>query len=216
MNRPLPESLEPAEFVDSDHPAVIEFARRSTTSARSDRERASALFAAVRDGLRYDPYSLSPARASYRASAILEQDSAWCVPKAVLLTAAARAVGIPALLGFSDVRNHLTTPKLSAAMGTDLFVYHGWTQMWIGGAWHKASPAFNSDLCRRFGVEPLEFDGTSDALLHAYDGAGHRYMEYVEERGTFADLPFDEVMAALRQTYGDLLVPDVEDTAFNK
>lgn len=214
MNGPSAESVQPAEFVDSDHPAVIEFARRATMSARTDKERASALFAEVRDSLRYDPYGLSPARTAYRASAILTQESAWCVPKAVLLTAAARAVGIPALLGFSDVRNHLTTPKLSEAMGTDLFVYHGWTQMWIEGAWHKASPAFNSDLCRRFGVDPLEFDGRSDALLHAYDGSGHRYMEYVEERGTFADLPFEEVMGALRRTYGDLIGRDTDDTVF--
>ena len=191
---PSPASLAPGVFVDSDHPAVIEFARITTYGARTEQERVSSLFAAVRDKIRYDPYSLVDDRGQYRASAILETEASWCVPKAVVLAAAARAAGIPALLGFSDVRNHLNSPKLLERMGTDLFVFHGWVQMFVGGQWKKASPAFNAELCTRFGVEPLEFDGS-----------GRRHMEYVAERGVYDDLPFDEVMAALRATYGGLL-----------
>ena len=78
--------------------------------------------------------------------------------------------------------------------------------MYVDGQWRKGSPAFNSELCRRFGVPPLEFDGSRDALLHAADGAGRRHMEYVRERGMFADLPFDELMATLLDTYGPAMV----------
>ncbi|WP_183092396.1 transglutaminase-like domain-containing protein [Nocardioides stalactiti] len=215
MTLPPPESIQPSAYVDSDHPAVVDFARSVTSGASDDRERASRLFAAVRDRLRYDPYSLSADPEQYRASAILTSESAWCVPKAVALAAAARAVEIPAMLGFSDVRNHLSSPKLLTLMGTDLFVYHGWVQMYVGGQWRKASPAFNGELCQRFGVAPLEFDGTKDALLHQYDGAGRRHMEYVRERGVFADLPFTEVMEALRATYGGMLYPRGEDDTFS-
>ena len=56
--------------------------------------------------------------------------------------------------------------------GTDLFVYHGYSTLFIGGRWTKASRAFNAELCARFGVPPLEFDGTHDALLHAFTGDG--------------------------------------------
>lgn len=213
--KPSPASLAPGTFVDSDHPSVIEFARSTTYGARTDQERASSLFAAVRDKIRYDPYSLTDDRAQYRASAILETEASWCVPKAVVLTAAARAAGIPALLGFSDVRNHLSSPKLRELMGTDLFVYHGWVQMFVAGQWKKASPAFNIELCARFGSEPLEFDGSADALLHEFDGSGRRHMEYVAERGVYEDLPFDEVMEALHTTYGGLLsAPDPGDSTF--
>ena len=76
-------------------------------------------------------------------------------------------------------------------MGTDLFVFHGYVAMEVDGAVHKASPAFNRELCARFGVPPLEFDGTADALMHAYDGSGHRYMEYVKDRGLHLDLPLE-------------------------
>jgi transglutaminase-like putative cysteine protease len=196
------DALAPGWFVDSDHPDVRGFAESVVEGAVDERDRVRLLFAEVRDRLRYDPYSVTTNRSQYRASAILSGGPAWCVPKAVLLTAALRAVGIPAALGFSDVRNHLSSEQLVALMGTDLFIYHGWTAVWVNGRWSKGSPAFNSTLCRRFGVPALDFDGTNDALLHATDGSGRRHMEYVSERGTFLDLPFDDIMRALHDTYG--------------
>lgn len=48
-----------------------------------------------------------------------------CIPKLVPLTAAARHRGIPARLGFVDVKNHLFSDKLSASMGTYVFAWHG-------------------------------------------------------------------------------------------
>ena len=72
------------------------------------------LFYAVRDGFRYDPYNVDHEPADFRASSVVVSPSNWCVPKSVLLTAAARSQGIPARLGFADVRNHLTSEKLKA------------------------------------------------------------------------------------------------------
>ncbi|MFY9488870.1 MAG: transglutaminase family protein [Solirubrobacterales bacterium] len=195
------EDLAPTEFVDSDHEDVRAFTERVAGSAADDCAIASRLFAAVRDEIRYDPYTLSPDPGDYRASAVLAAGSAYCVPKAVLLTAAARAAGIPARLGFADVRNHLQSPRLLRLMGTDLFIYHGYSALFVAGGWRKASPAFNTELCAKFGVPALEFDGKSDALLHAFNGAGERHMEYVLDRGTSADLPFTEIMSAYADTY---------------
>ena len=83
-------------------------------------------------------------------------------------------LGIPARLGFSDVRNHLQSDRLRELMGTDVFVYHGYSELFVGGAWRKATPAFNATLCARFGVSRLEFDGSEDALLHPFSGDGRR------------------------------------------
>jgi transglutaminase-like putative cysteine protease len=199
--RPTEADLAPTAYLDSDSDAVRGFVARVTDGAADAGETARRLFAAVRDEIRYDPYSLSADPADYRASAVLEAGSAYCVPKAVALTAAARAAGIPARLGFADVRNHLQSERLLAAMGTDLFVYHGYSAIWIRGHWRKASPAFNRELCERFGVAPLDFDGRSDALLHPYTGSGERHMEYVRDHGLFADLPFEQIMAAYAATY---------------
>ncbi|GAA4552385.1 transglutaminase family protein [Pseudonocardia xishanensis] len=198
----LPEHLAPADFVDSDAPEVQAFAARAAAGATDPVEVAARLFAAVRDGIWYDPFDISADPADYRASAIAAAPRAWCVPKAVLLTAAARACGIPARVGFADVRNHLTTPKLAARMGTDLFVFHGYTDLHLGGRWVKATPAFNAELCARFGVDPIPFDGTADALMHEFSGDGSRYMEYVHDRGVFTDLPFDLLFRTFDETYG--------------
>jgi transglutaminase-like putative cysteine protease len=208
--------LAPTRFVDSDTPEVRDYAARVTAGASDPRERAVALYYAVRDGIRYDPYSVQVDPDAYRASRIVQAPAAFCVPKAVLLAAAARAVGIPARLGFADVRNHLASEKLRARMGTDLFVFHGYTDLYLDGGWRKATPAFNRELCSRFGVPPLEFDGTADAMLHAFDGEGRRYMEYVRDRGTFVDLPLDEMLRVFRELYaGAELQPAERDAAFH-
>lgn len=194
--------LAPTTFVDSDDPAVIAYAQAAAGDAEPDVLKAARLFRTVRDGLRYDPYTVSNDPADYRASTIVKKDRGYCVPKAVLLCAVLRAVGIPAKLGFADVKNHLSSDKLRSAMGNDLFVFHGYVEMLVSGRWFKVTPAFNRGLCERFGVAPLEFDGTADALLQPFDGKGHRYMEYVNDRGTYADLPFEEMLRAFLEAYG--------------
>jgi transglutaminase-like putative cysteine protease len=136
-----------------------------------------------------------------KASAALEKGESFCVPKAVLLAATARWAGIPARIGFADVRNHLSTEKLLAALGTDIFAWHGFSELFIEGQWVKATPAFNLSLCEKFGVKPLEFDGRSDSVFHEYDMAGRRHMEYVADNGTFDDLPYDLLISEYRRIY---------------
>jgi transglutaminase-like putative cysteine protease len=200
--QPSAEDVAPTAFIDSDSAVVRDFAAEVTADARDEHEVVARLFAAVRDGIRYDPYSVSGDPADYRASKVLRSDSGYCVQKSIALTAAARAAGIPSRLGFADVRNHLQSERLREAMGTDLFVWHGYSTFFVGGRWTKASCAFNAELCERFGVPPLDFDGRNDALLHAFSGDGSRYMEYVRERGTYTDLPLRTMLEDLRETYG--------------
>lgn len=203
VSRDLEKWLEPTWYFDWESPEVLAFSRNATAGAGSARERASRLFYAVRDGFRYDPYTASHDAEDYRASAIVKTSSAYCVPKAILLTAVARAAGVPARIGFADVRNHLATPKLLERLGTDVFVFHGYAELYLDGRWLKAAPTFNRELCERFGVSPQDFDGTADALLHPFDRDGRRHMEYVKERGTFDDVPFAEMIRVLKQTYGE-------------
>jgi transglutaminase-like putative cysteine protease len=196
--------LESTEFVDHDAPEVGAFADRVVGAATAPEEVAERLFRAVRDEIRYDPHYLPTDATAYRASAVLATGTGYCVPKAVLLVAAARHQGIRARLGFSDVRNHLQSERLAAAMGTDVFLYHGYAVLHLGGRWLKASPAFNRELCERVGVAPLDFDGSGDALLHPFDGTGGRYMEYVRDHGTFDDLPLQRILNTYARAYPGL------------
>lgn len=195
--------LQPTAAIDADHPEVRAFAVRHDPGG-AVRERAVALYLAVRDQVRYDPYRIDLSTEGMRASTALRQGHGWCVPKAVLLAAVARAAGIPARLGFADVRNHLSTEKLRQRMGTDLFVWHGYTELWIDGGWRKATPAFNLSLCEKFGLLPLEFDGLHDSLYHPFDRAGQRHMEYVNQRGSFDDLPLEHIVSSFSAVYPGL------------
>lgn len=205
MSEPTPAHLEPTWFIDSDSDAVGSFV--DTTLGGTDRGDATrvaiALFEAVRDGIRYNPYVFGTTPDDYRASTVAGSPENWCTPKAVLLTASARRVGIPARLGFADVRNHLTSAKLSERMGTDLFAWHGYSELWLGDRWFKLSSAFNIELCDRFGVKVLHFDGTDDALMHPFDQSGERHMEYVNQRGSFDDLPLADIRADFARIYPD-------------
>ncbi len=200
MDAPTPSNLAPTPLIDSDHPAVKAFAEQHALGA-DERARAVALYYAVRDEFRYDPYRVDLSPAGMRASGVLALGYGWCVPKAALLAAAARAVGIPARLGYADVRNHLSTERLRQSMKTDLFIWHGYTDLWIEGGWRKATPAFNLSLCERFGLLPLEFDGIADSIYHPFDRAGNRHMEYVAMRGTYDEMPLAQLAADLRQFY---------------
>jgi transglutaminase-like putative cysteine protease len=197
--------LKPTWFLDSNDPEVVDFTRRSIGDASTPTQKAVRLFYAVRDGIWYNPYAVVADRNAYRASAILRAPSAFCVQKAIVLAAAARAAGIPSRLGFADVRNHLASEKLREKMKTDLFVFHGFTELYLGGTWIKATPTFNRELCERFRVRPLDFDGTCDAIFHPFDEQNRRHMEYVRYHGSFADFPFDEMVLALAKAYPDMV-----------
>jgi len=193
--------LAPGCYVDSDHPAVIAFARRVAAPSMTPREIAVKLYYAVRDEFFYDPYYIDTTVDGLKASHVIEAGRGFCVPKAALLAAAARALGVPARPGYADVRNHLTSKRLYDMMGTDLFVFHGYTELWLDGQWIKATPAFNRSLCEKAGIRPLEFDGSADSVFHEFDTSGRRHMEYVQDRGTYVDLPREELLALWRQHY---------------
>lgn len=191
--------LRPTEFIESESEAILSVAR----SLKHDdaQKTAIALFDWVRDTIHYDPYTAADPRERYRATAILERKRGYCVQKAVLLAALGRADEIPTRLGFADVRNHKCPTKLLDLMGTNLFVFHGFVEFHIGGHWIKATPAFDEATSRKVGVLPVSLDGENDAMFHPVDPEGHPFIEYVRDRGAFAELPFDELHRALSDVY---------------
>jgi transglutaminase-like putative cysteine protease len=192
--------LAPGRYIDSSHPAVSDFSEQNV-KGETERERAVSLYYAVRDKVRYNPFLDFTRTDVFRASAVLEAGEGFCIGKASLLAACARAAGIEARVGFADVKNHLTTPRLAETMGSDLFVYHGYTELRIDGKWVKATPAFNLALCTRFRVKPLEFDGREDSIFHPFDEDERRHMEYLRDRGVYADVPVVEIQQAFREAY---------------
>lgn len=195
--------LASTDVIDSDNAVVKEYALSAIGDAASDLDKAVRIYYKVRDDIWYDPYAPFFLPAHYRASNIVKIKKGFCIPKAVLLAAAARAVGIPSRLGFADVKNHLSTKALIEFLGSDIFVYHGYTELYIEGKWVKATPAFNKELCSRFNIEPLEFDGRSDSIFQECNAEGKKFMEYIKEHGSYADLPLDNILSAWKDIYGE-------------
>ncbi len=197
----MDEYLQPGRFIDSDHPEVIAFAERNRGASADLREQAVSLYYAVRDQVRYNPYTFSRDPQTLKASHALSAGESYCVPKALLLAACARHCGIPARIGLADVRNHLATPRLLALLRSEVFAMHGYTELYLAGRWVKATPAFNLALCRVFKVEPLAFDGLNDSVFHPCNQQGERYMEYLQDHGQFAELPLELFFSHLAACY---------------
>jgi transglutaminase-like putative cysteine protease len=154
--------------------------------------------------IRYEPDLDYSDPEIYRASSVLNAGVGYCVGKAALFAALCRASAVPARVAFADVTNHLSSEKLREKMGTNYFAWHGFTEVFLDGRWVKASPTFNSTLCARFGVAPLDFDGGSDALLQAYDGEGRTFMKYEVLHGAFHDVPAKFLIAEMARLYPSL------------
>jgi len=209
------QAMKPGWFIDSDSPSIQQFAEKHRGDKSDARNMSIALYNAVRDQIYYDPYSIRPDPNSFRASAVLDASKGHCVGKAVLYAAVLRASGIPARIGFADVRNHLTTPQLRKLMGSDMFYHHGYSEVWLNRRWIKATPAFNLSLCEKFGILPLEFDGTEDSIFHPFDSSGQKHMEYINDHGSHLDLPYDDMMAVYRRHYPAMFGENTEALARN-
>lgn len=203
------EFLAPARCIDADHPAIAAFAAEVVGDRTDARDKAIALYYAVRDRIRYDPYQVDLSDHGLKASTTLLAGRGWCVPKASLLAAVCRAAGVPARVGYADVKNHLTTERLRRMMQTDIFHWHGYTTIQLDGRWLKATPAFNIELCEKFGLKPLDFDGTADSIYHPFDLAGNRHMEYLAERGEYDDVPAATIRSEFLRLYPRLQSADI-------
>jgi len=201
--------LKATPFFDYNHPAVSAWLQEQLAGVPDDPvEQMKALYLAVRDSIQYNPYVFRTEPRTLSASYALESGETYCIPKAVLLGAAARSIGIPSRLGLADVRNHLSSPKLIEWLRSDIFRMHGFIELYLNGRWVKATPAFNRQLCELMKVEPLPFDGVNDSVFQEFTEDGQAHMEYINDHGVFDDVPFDFIVDGVRRAYGHLFEAD--------
>jgi transglutaminase-like putative cysteine protease len=194
--------LKPTPYLDCDTPSVTQKSQEIVQGITAQRDKAIQIFYAVRDGIKYTIYGNRSLPEHFRASSILSAGEGYCVQKAILLVALGRAASIPARLRLAAIRTHLMPKELLEKRGTDFIAYHGYTDFHIEGSWVKATPTFDIVSCLNAGLRPVEFDGQHDALLPSTTLDGRPHIEYVEDRGFFADVPFDAIIeASLRHKY---------------
>ena len=194
--------LKETYFIDSKNEKIIETANKIIGYSKKDKEKSIKLFYFVRDKITYNPYSPFENREDYIASVILERGYGYCIQKAVLLTTLLRSVNIPSRLVFVDIKNYKAPETLTKFFG-NLFMFHGYCEIYINDKWIKATPTFNIEMCEKFGYKPTEFDGENDALLEKYNRDGELTFEYVNFRGIYSDLPYNEIISTYKSCLGD-------------
>ena len=192
--------LQPTDFVNADHPAIVDGAGRLDLARRTPVERAVRLFEFMRDDVEYE-FAAKLKREEYVASYVLAEGKGFCVQKSVLLCALARAAAVPTALVMSDLRDHTLGPRVVEAMGTDVMVYHGLAAFHLDGRWLRVDAALSPGLVRRKGYRLVEFDGETEALLSPTTEAGEPHCEYLQWRGAYADLPYEAMIATFASVY---------------
>jgi len=185
--------LKPTLTIDCDSKSIKQKFQNLTRGQQEITGKAKSLFYFVRDEIKYTFYVPSDLPEHFRASRIMETGEGFCVQKAVLLTALARAAGIPARLHLADIRNHLLPDKPRQMIGTTVVTYHGYSELYVEGKWVKATPAFDLKMCQKNRIIPVEFDGKNDALFHSHNRDGQLHIEYTKDHGCYEDAPLDEI-----------------------
>ncbi|MEP0985572.1 transglutaminase-like domain-containing protein [Ekhidna sp.] len=200
----MTENLERTYFFDYEHSAIQELVAEYKNSDLSEIEKARQLYLKVRDGWRYNPYDIVFRKDVLKASYIAKKDHGHCIDKAVLYIAGLRGLGIPAKLHLAKVKNHIAVDRLTEKFGTNELTPHGMVDVYLNDKWVKATPAFNQELCRLTGVEPLEFNGEEDSIFQEFNKDGKEFMEYLDDYGSFDDVPFEFIEANMRENYPNL------------
>jgi len=196
------EYLQATPAIEAEHPLIKAKAGELVEGAASPREKVLRLFAFVRDQIPYNLFMISMHPDDFRASFVLESQKGYCVQKAVLLCALARAAGIPSRLVLARIRNHRVPHALRARLGRNEFPGHGYNQFLIDDRWVTVAATFDAALCARIGVPVVEFDGYNDAILPDKALDGGPYIEYLEQYGYFADLPLDFITERTSKIWG--------------
>lgn len=199
--------LKPTNMINFNNEVVVKYAEEAISGCGSDPvEIAKELYYKVRDEIIYNPYVAYHLEDTFKASNVISSGKGYCVSKASLLCALGRYCKIPSRLGFATVINHIVTRQLADLMGSNKFVYHGFTEFYLNGKWVKATPAFDLKTCEKHSVDPLEFNGLEDSINQEFDRNDNRFMNYIEFTGHYADVPVKTMIAGFRKEYGDELV----------
>ncbi|GIX42093.1 MAG: hypothetical protein KatS3mg129_1826 [Leptospiraceae bacterium] len=202
----LLELTKPTYFFDYDSPQFLEYFNRYYNPEKNSWENLINFYYIVRDGILYNPYNFKIKKSDYKASHIISFKKTYCIPKALLYTTIARKLGFPAKIGFADVKNHLSSKRFIEYLGSDIFAFHGYSEIFnpYKNKWVKATPAFDKFLCEKYNVPTLDFDGENDSIFHPYDKEGKKFMEYIKERGSFSDFPYEYMMKGFKECYPHL------------
>ena len=192
---------QPAIFITDRHPDIIKKARELCGHEKDHATMARDLFAWVRDRIAYNTWAQFLQPEYNYAHAVLQRRNGNCLQKALLLCALARSRGMTARLMCADIHNHDMGEDLRMILGGTLIPWHGLVEYNIDGRWIKATPTFDREICGKWHMPVVEFDGHTDALLPPQNLAGEPLFEYARWHGSFDDLPLEAIQQRYTEVY---------------
>jgi len=203
-------TLRATPVLDHESPRIAEFVAEEAPGSAAGatgadlREQCQALFYAVRDGIDYEVFDTGLRDADLAGSAVLDAGRGFCLHKSILYATAVRHLGVPSRLASSLVRNHLSSPELTALVGGEVFL-HWYVEIRLDGRWIKVTPVFNRLLCRMYGIAPLEFEG----VHHAFDPQGLKRMEFLGDVRLHPDPTPDRIRELIQSAHPAMVTPDL-------
>jgi transglutaminase-like putative cysteine protease len=197
----LDQFLRPSPGIQCDHPEVIALAEK-VSGGGDPVERAARLFDFSRDTVRYSVYEPFWEIEDYWALNTLARGKGYCAQKAALLTALARAVGIPARIAYAHIRNYQLPDEMVRSLGDNVLHYHTYVQWHLNGRWLAATPSFDRKLCADLGWRLVEFVPDRDLMLPALDTRGRPHIDYVAKLGWRPGIMLDEMLTFWRTLQG--------------
>ena len=150
--------LHATDYLDTDHRNVSATVHRLTSGLSDDREKALALFAFVRDDIRF---GFARGFWDNKASEVLASGVGYCNTKSTLFVALLRAAGIPARQVFVDI--HASVLHGIIDPGTP-YIDHSYVEVLLDGKW-IATDAYIVDAAL---FEPAQARSRSEDRLMGY------------------------------------------------
>ena len=194
--------LSPTFFIDSEATSVRYLANQLSEDKENTVDQVISIFNYIRDNVKYNiDMAFNSGSRDFKASITLERKKGFCIPKSIALVALFRACDIPARLHFADIINHRSPDYLMELMGTNVFYFHGYAEVFLRNEWFKLTPSFETDLCEKHNFPVCTFDGNADAIFPQIDLLKRPFIEYINDRGVYADFPFSEMVTVFQQNY---------------
>ena len=195
-------TLSPSFFIDSQSDSILKITNTLKDGYTDPVNLVINIFNYVRDKINYSiDMSLYTSPDDFIASITLERKKGFCIPKAILLVTLLRTVGLPSRLHFADIINHRSPDYLQELMGTNIFYFHGYTEVFLDNHWWKLTPSFDKKLCQKHDYPLCVFTGSNDATLSPRDLNENLFIEYINDRGIYTDFPFSEMIRVFQKYY---------------
>ena len=196
-------TAETFNFYDSENESIQKILAGFNFDAEiSKKNKAIIIYNYVRDHWYYSPLRISLIETDSLASNLVKRKKGHCIDKSIILITLLKAADIPARIGLAKIKNHIAIEQVVQFLGTDVLVPHGYVEIFLEEKWIKATPAFNKSLCEKLNVHVLEFNGEEDSIFQEYCAESeNKFMEYIEDYGTFETNPLDKIETLLLEHY---------------